>query len=105
MESAAEIFFAEKRKNSFLFFILFPFEATALDVGLKISSKENWHTWGDYILGKDLEYGIKKLGHNVIPAFIDNFYPEEHTKSQIDIYMHGFVSFNPISSCPKHRAV
>ena len=82
-------------KICFIFSILLSFEATALDIGLKISSRKYWYTWGDYILGKDLERGIEKIGHNVIPSFIDNFYPDEHSKSKIDIYMHGFVPFNP----------
>ena len=82
-------------KICFIFSILLSIEASALDVGLKISSKKDWNTWGDYILGKDLERGIERLGHNVIPSFIDNFYPDEHFKSKIDIYMHGFVPFNP----------
>ena len=82
-------------KLSFIFFVLLSLEARALDVGLKISSKQDWYTWGDYILGKDLEEGLKKHGHNVVPSFIDNFYPVEQNKSKIDIYMHGFVPFNP----------
>ncbi len=82
-------------KFSFIFFVLLSLEARALDVGLKISSKQDWYTWGDYILGKDLEEGLKKHGYNVAPSFIDNFYPVEQNKSKIDIYMHGFVPFNP----------
>lgn len=65
------------------------------DVGLKISAAENWNTWGDYILGQDFKKGIEQLGHKVYPAYIDNFYPLESEHTDIDIYMHGFVPFNP----------
>ena len=82
-------------KICFVFFVMLTFDVSAADVGLKISSGKDWKTWGDYILGKDLEIGIKKNGHNVISTFIDDFYPKEHDKSKIDIYMHGFVPFNP----------
>ena len=82
-------------KICFVFFVILTFDVSAADVGLKISSGKDWKTWGDYILGKDLEIGIKKNGHNVISTFIDDFYPKEHDKSKIDIYMHGFVPFNP----------
>ena len=82
-------------KIYFIFLVMLTFEVSAVDVGLKISAKEEWKTWGDYILGKDLEAGIKKNGHNVISTFIDDFYPKEHDKSKLDIYMHGFVPFNP----------
>lgn len=69
--------------------------AFALDVGLKISAEENWLTWGDYILGQDLKKGFEKQGHNVIPSYIGNFYPKESMNTDIDVYMHGFVPFNP----------
>ena len=75
-------------KICFVFFVMLTFDVSAADVGLKISSGKDWKTWGDYILGKDLEIGIKQNGHNVISTFIDDFYPKDHDKSKIDIYMH-----------------
>ncbi len=65
----------------------------ALDIGLKISAASSWHNWGDYILGQDLKQGLQQTGHNVTPYYIDNFYDDKNT--DIDIYMHGFVPFNP----------
>lgn len=67
--------------------------AFALDIGLKISSEESWHSWGDYILGQDLKKGFENLGANVTPSYIGNFYDDNDT--DIDVYMHGFVPFNP----------
>ena len=67
----------------------------ALDIGLKISAAESWKTWGDYILGQDLKSGIEALGHQVKPAYIGNYYPEGSRATDIDIYMHGFIPFNP----------
>ncbi len=67
----------------------------ALDIGLKISAAESWKTWGDYILGQDLKSGIEALGHQVKPAYIGNYYPEGSQATDIDIYMHGFIPFNP----------
>jgi len=65
----------------------------ALDIGLKISSADNWYSWGDYILGQDLKAGFEQDGHTVFPYYIDNFYDNKH--SDVDIYMHGFIPFNP----------
>ena len=79
--------------------ILFCFKislAHALDLGLKISADERWGTWGDYILGQDLKLGFEELGHNVIPSYINDFYPKEALNTDIDVYMHGFVPFNPL---------
>ena len=79
----------------FLFSLWQPINSSAVEVGLKISSAENWTAWGDYILGQDFKSGIEALGHNVHPAYIDNFYPLGSEQTDIDIYMHGFVPFNP----------
>ncbi len=73
--------------------------AQALDLGLKISSKEKWKTWGDYILGQDLKAGFEELGHNVTPSYIGDFYPKDTPNTDIDVYMFGFNSFNP----PKNK--
>lgn len=69
--------------------------AQAEDIGLKISADENWLAWGDYILGKDLQTGFEDLGYSVQPAYIGNYYPAGHENSTIDVYMHGFIPFNP----------
>ena len=68
---------------------------SALEIGLKLSAAKNWQTWGDYILGQDLKSGLEVLGHKVFPAYIDDFYPEDSRNTDVDIYMHGFVPFNP----------
>ncbi len=73
-----------------LFYVL---PLNALEVGLKISSEKNWTTWGDHILGQDLKKGFENLGANVKTYYIGNFYGDD--KSDIDVYMHGFVPFNP----------
>ena len=65
----------------------------ALDIGLKISAASSWHNWGDYILGQDLKDGLEQIGHSVTPYYIGNFYGDKNT--DMDIYMHGFVPFNP----------
>ena len=67
----------------------------ASNIGLKISAASNWNAWGDYILGQDLKSGIEALGHKVTPTYIGNFYPEGSQNTDIDIYMHGFIPFNP----------
>ena len=69
--------------------------AEAADIGLKISAEKNWLSWGDYILGQDMKSGLERLGYSVQPAYMDNFYPSGAEKSSVDIYMHGFVPFNP----------
>ena len=74
-------------------FLLWAQTAQAADVGLKISSANNWYSWGDYILGQDLKLGLEQGGHKVFPYYIDNFYDDKH--ADIDIYMHGFIPFNP----------
>lgn len=87
-----------KEKIAALCFLLTlwqPITGHAADVGLKISAAENWRAWGDYILGQDFKIGIENLGHKVHPAYIDNFYPLESEHTAIDIYMHGFIPFNP----------
>ena len=73
-----------------LFYVL---PLNSLEVGLKISSEKNWTTWGDHILGQDLKKGFENLGANVKTYYIGNFYGDD--KSDIDVYMHGFVPFNP----------
>lgn len=67
----------------------------AADIGLKISAAEYMTYWGDYILGQDLKSGIEANGYTVQPAYQENYYPNGSETSQIDIYMHGYVPFNP----------
>jgi len=69
---------------------------TATDVGLKISAGENLFRWGDYLLGQDFKAGFEKNGLSVQPAFMDNYYPKDADETSIDVYMHGFVPFNPV---------
>ena len=88
-----------------LLFSLYSFRALALDIGLKISAESNWHTWGDYILGNDLKVGFEKLGHNVVTSYIEDFYPKESQETNIDVYMHGFVPFNPIKETNKKNVM
>ena len=88
-----------------LLFSLYSFRALALDIGLKISAESNWHTWGDYILGNDLKVGFEKLGHNVVTSYIEDFYPKESLETNIDVYMHGFVPFNPIKKTSKKNVM
>lgn len=70
-------------------------QVQAATVGLKISADSRWVNWGDYILGQDFKIGLENLGHTVFPAYIENFYPSQSAPHDIDIYMHGFVPFNP----------
>ena len=42
-----------------------------------------------------MKSGLERLGYSVQPAYMDNFYPSGAEKSSVDIYMHGFVPFNP----------
>ncbi len=67
----------------------------AADVGLKISAAEYLTYWGDYILGQDLKSGLEKNGYSVHPAYQENYYPYGSEESAVDIYMHGYVPFNP----------
>lgn len=69
--------------------------AFALDIGLNVSSEKNWKTWGDYILGQDLKAGFEELGHNVKDFYIDDLGGDDSIKTDVDIYMHGFVPYNP----------
>lgn len=73
----------------------FALSANAADIGLKISAGQNWLSWGDYILGQDLKNGFETIGYSVEPAYMDNFYPQDATDTKIDVYMHGFIPFNP----------
>lgn len=73
--------------------------ANALDVGLKISAGEKWKIWGDYILGQDLKLGFEDLGHKVKPSYMNDYYKKDTLNTDIDVYMHGFVPFNP----PKNK--
>lgn len=75
--------------------------AWAEDIGLKISAEKNWHTWGDYILGQDLKAGLESCGRSVQPAYIGNYYPAKSSKTKIDIYMHGYIPFNPPDNAHK----
>lgn len=75
--------------------------AQAADVGLKISAENNWYAWGDYILGQDMKSGFERLGYSVQPAYMDNFYPAGSEDSKIDVYMHGFIPFNPLENAEK----
>lgn len=65
------------------------------NIGLKISAYSDWVNWGDYILGQDLKKGIEKLGHSVVPGYIDSTSTNKNEPLSIDIYMHGFTPYNP----------
>lgn len=78
-----------------LFSLSFALSANAADIGLKISAGQNWLSWGDYILGQDLKNGFENLGYSVAPAYMENFYPQDDADTKIDVYMHGFIPFNP----------
>ena len=69
--------------------------AKAETVGLKISAAQDWITWGDYILGQDFKQGFEELGYQVEASYIDHHSPTKENMTDIDIYMHGFVPFNP----------
>lgn len=83
------------------FFSILASIANADTIGLKISAAQNWLTWGDFILGQDLKHGLEELGHQVAPMYIDNDKQAEEKQTNIDIYMHGFVPFNPTHSPEK----
>ena len=78
-----------------LFSLSFAISANAADIGLKISAGQNWLSWGDYILGQDLKNGFETIGYSVQPAYLEDFYPQNSFDTKIDVYMHGFVPFNP----------
>ncbi len=77
----------------------------ASDIGLKISSEKNWYAWGDYILGQDLKEGFESFDLTVQPAYIGNYYPQNSHQSKIDVYMHGFVPFNPPKDDSKKKVL
>ncbi len=78
-----------------MFSLWFAATANAADIGLKISAGQNWFSWGDYILGQDLKSGFETIGYSVEPAYMENFYSEDASNIPIDVYMHGFIPFNP----------
>ena len=78
-----------------MFSLWFAATANAADIGLKISAGQNWFSWGDYILGQDLKSGFETIGYSVEPAYMENFYSEDASNTPIDVYMHGFIPFNP----------
>ncbi len=73
-------------------------------IGLKISAAQDWLTWGDYILGQDFKQGFESLGHQVMDTYIGNHYKDQTNQTDIDIYMHGFIPFNP-SHSPKKKNI
>ena len=83
------------RFTIFMFSLWFAATANAADIGLKISAGQNWFSWGDYILGQDLKSGFETIGYSVEPAYMENFYSEDASNTPIDVYMHGFIPFNP----------
>ena len=83
------------RFTIFMFSLWFAATANAADIGLKISAGQNWFSWGDYILGQDLKSGFETIGYSVEPAYMENFYSEDASNIPIDVYMHGFIPFNP----------
>lgn len=74
-------------------------------IGLKISAAQNWLTWGDYILGQDLKQGFENLGNQVKAIYIDSQSTSDVLQTNIDIYMHGFVPFNPARSEKKKNVL
>ena len=87
------------------FFCFWACIVQAETIGLKISAAENWHTWGDYILGQELKQGFEDLGHQVETAYMDNYYPSADTQTTIDVYMHGFIPFNPPHASAKKNVL
>lgn len=75
--------------------LMFYLPAYAADVGLKISAAKPLTFWGDHILGQDLKRGLESIGYSVQPSYSENYYPRGSDESFIDIYMHGYVPFNP----------
>ncbi len=90
---------------SALLFGLYASVACAADVGLKISAEKDWFSWGDYILGQDLQTGIEALELTVQPAYIGNNYPMGSRESKVDIYMRGFIPFNPPEDADKIKVL
>ncbi len=76
-------------------FILISYPCFANEIGLKISSGETWKNWGDYILGQDLKIGFEENGYSVIDSYQENYYPTQSKNTNFDVYMHGFIPFNP----------
>lgn len=97
------------RKSLFISFLLmlcfFSSGSLGADIGLKVSSEKTWLTWGDYILGQDFKSGFEALGYSVEDAYMDNYYPSFPESTKIDVYMHGFVPFNPPKSSDKKNVL
>ena len=81
--------------------IFYSTQAFSLDIGLHISSKKDLTVWGDHILGQDLKTGLEYLKHNVTASYIDENNIDEHT--DIDVYMRGFVPYNPPKKINKNK--
>ncbi len=86
---------AKKFLAIFCFVFLFYPKAHATDISLKISADKRLTFWGDYILGRDLQKGLERIGYTVQPAYSNDYYPEGSDESTVDIYMHGYIPFNP----------
>ena len=87
-----------KKCCSIVFLLMLSFfvpNSRAADIGLKVSAQKDWLNWGDYILGQDFKSGFEDLGYSVEDAYMDNYYPSALSATKIDVYMHGFVPFNP----------
>lgn len=82
-----------------LLLIIFSFFISSLswaaDISLKISADKTWSSWGDYILGQDLKQGFENIGYSVTPAYMNDLYPQDSLDAPVDVYMHGFIPFNP----------
>ena len=97
------------KKSAFILFLLLScllgHNSWCADIGLKISSQPTWHHWGDYILGQDLKSGFEELNYSVEDAYMDNYYPSALENTKIDVYMHGFVPFNPPKTAKKKNVL
>ena len=97
------------KKSLFIPFLLalyfFCSGSLAADIGLKVSAQKTWLNWGDYILGQDFKQGFEDLGYDVEDAYMDNYYPSPLSATKIDVYMHGFVPFNPQKSAHKKNVL
>lgn len=74
---------------------LWSFEGKSDIIGLKISAGDTWYNWGDYILGQDLKQGFENLGYDVKTSYMNDFYSATDRETSFDVYMHGFIPFNP----------
>lgn len=81
-----------------IFGLIFSLPCYSEDIGLKVSAEKNWYSWGDYILGQDLKKGFEALGYSVKDTYQGSY---DTPDTKIDVYMHGFVPFNPANDTHK----